>query len=191
MPVALDERAVQTALGEPTAWPNLSQAAALTGLSKGMLSKQAHAGKIASEVRGFGRGERVLPPDEVLRIGYSYRRMPQSMLIERLAQFLGGRLSVDTDLMQRVLRNIVETAGQGQSQALKEDSMVNGAPAQETNSTATTDGTPKWLLEVERLRGNPAALAGTLSFTTADDLIGALELGPSVDEPAGTDPVAW
>jgi hypothetical protein len=75
MSTVIDERALQIALDEPTAWPNLTQTATITGLSKGTLSKQAQARRISSEVRGFGQAERVVPPKEVLRIGYAYHRI--------------------------------------------------------------------------------------------------------------------
>ncbi|GAC1641910.1 MAG: hypothetical protein NVS4B2_31480 [Chloroflexota bacterium] len=183
MVTVLDEKALQTALEEPTIWPNLTQAATITGLSKGTLSKQAQARRISSEVRGFGHAERVVPPREVLRIGHAYRRISQETLIERLATFLVGRLSVDVPLVQHVLQALMESIGPGPSPSRSDLSQPGGA-ADELEP-------PKWLTDVERLRENPHALAGTIAFTSADDVIGTLELGPSVDDLSEADVVAW
>lgn len=51
----------------------------------------------------------------------------------------------------------------------------------------TAQEVPAWLVEVERLRKNPAALAGGVSFTSPDDLTGRIDLGSSVDKPADED----
>jgi hypothetical protein len=181
MAAVLDERMLETILDEPVAWPNLSQAATITGLSKGTLSKQAQASRITTELRGFGHAERVLPPREVLRIGSAYRRVPQDALIERLTTFLAERLHVDTRLVQRVLRALVETT------AFDDSEPGPGG----TGSGDEHVEPPGWLTEVERLREHPEALAGTLSFTSPDDVIGTIELGRSVDAPSETDLAAW
>lgn len=179
----IDERDLQEALCEPVFWPNLSQSAGITGLSKGTLSKQAHARKITSAVRGFGHAERVLPPEEVLRIGYSYRRISEATLIDRLATFLSGRLATDVNLVQRFLWTCMETAAYHRAQA---HSRLRGPSSASDNFEA-----PSWLIEVEHLRENPHALEGTLSFTSADDLIGTIQLGPSIDDPSRIDLAAW
>jgi hypothetical protein len=183
MSTIIDERAVLSALDEPTTWPNLTQVASITGLSKGTLSKQAQARRITFEVRGFGHAERVVPPKEVLRIGYAYHRISQETLIERLARFLVGKLSVDTPLVQRVLRTLME-------------SMVSSPAPSRPNPSQSKGATdklepPTWLTEVERLRENPQALAGAITFTSVDDVIGPIELGPSVDESSAVDVAAW
>ncbi len=183
----IDDTALRAALVEPTAWPNLSQAARITGLSKGTLSKLAQAGKITSNVLGFGRGERVLPPAEVLRIGYRYRRISQAMLVERLAMFLSVRLFIDASLAQQVLWTLANVASRDQTHDRPGDSSEEFPTPLAATSLETNGEIPSWLLEVECLRQDRMSLTGTLSFTSAGDLIGTIELGPSIDEPTKAD----
>lgn len=191
MSAVIDEITVRTALSEPISWPNLSQAAGITGLSKSTLSKQAQAGKITSEALGFGRGERVLPPAEVLRIGYRYHRISQAMLVERLARFLSTRLSIDANLAQQVLWALMGTVCRGQNLDRVGDSSQNFPTSGGTTSLETRVETPNWLLEVEHLREDLSPLKGMLSFTSANDPIGTIDFGPSIDEPIGADLTAW
>lgn len=174
----IDETTLRAALSEPTAWPNLSEAAGITGLSKGTLSKQAQAGNFASQVLGFGRGERVLPPDEVLRIGERYHRISRAILIQRLARFLSTRLDIDPGVAQRAVWALVDTETRKRIETSCADLDARNA----TLDPGDDPGIPNWLLEVERLRADPTTLSGTMFFTSPDDLIGTIDLGPSIDE---------
>jgi hypothetical protein len=190
--LALDERSVLSALDERANWPNFAEAANIVGLSKGTLSKRAQSGQIEYEVLGLGQGRHVLSPQEVLRIASRYQRVPRATVIDRLARFLSAHVRADPGLLRRVLWRLAEGASAGTPILEREvaaQSNLSSAPSPE--GPETRDETPVWLLEVERLRADPAALAGTLSFASADDLIGTFELGPSVDEDGAFHVGAW
>lgn len=184
MSTLVDEWSVRSRLDEPSVWPNLSQAAGIVGLSKGTLSKQVHAGRIAHEVLGFGQGRHVFSPREVLRIGCLYRRVPPATVVERLAAFLGSRLEADSSMIERVLWQLMQSLvsdRQPSERTGRVEGTSSGASA--SGPRDAEESMPSWLAEVEQLRANPSLLAGTVSFPPGDDLIGAIQLGPSVDEP--------
>jgi len=190
--LALDERSVLAALNERSNWPNFSQAAHMVGLSKGTLSKRAQYGQIEYEVLGLGQGRHVLSPREVLRIATRYQRVPEATVVERLARFLLPMVRADPDVLRRVLWHLAESASAGtpsRERAGTAQHSLSGSPS--PAGPETRDEMPQWLLEVERLRANPAALAGTLSIASAEDLIGTIELGPSVDEDGAVRVGAW
>ena len=192
MPALQEERTIQAALGEPGVWPNMSQAAGIVGLTKSTLSKHAGAGHIDYEVLGLGRGYYVLPPREVLRIGSRYHRLPADALVDRLTKFLQPRLGAESDLLRRVLSRILDDIDEGALSGSREtpervDPRESGRaiPRTERNSA------PMWLLEVERLRDDPAGLTGRFSFVSPDDTVGHIRLGAPVDDVAGVTSANW
>lgn len=179
------EGRIHAALTERRVWPSLTQAAGIIGVSKSTLSKRAHCGQIAYAVLGFGRGRHVLSPEEVLRIGWRYQRVPQDIVIERLADFLSARIVADAGELRRVLRALM-TALRVTDQT---DQPASALPPARHEEPA--DALPSWLAEVDRLRANPAALAGNLAFASPDDLLGAIELGPAIDVAIPEDTASW
>lgn len=179
------EGRIHAALAERRVWPSLTQAADIIGVSKSTLSKRAHCGQIAYTVLGFGRGRHVLSPEEVLRIGWRYQRVPQDTVVERLAGFLSARIAADAGELRRVLRALMtapRVTGQTDQPA---------PPLPQTGHEEPADALPSWLVEVDHLRANPAALTGALAFAVPDDLLGTIKLGPAIDIATPEDSVSW
>lgn len=178
-----DERDVQAALAEPAFWPNLSQAAGIVGLTKGTLSKQAHAGHIEYRVLGLGRGLLVLPPAEILRLGNRYQRVPAATLVARLSDFFAPRLCADSEVMQRVLRHILDgVVSCGTTKSVDQTGGVGVQEERRPMSNSAPEAPPAWFSEVEELRANPVALAGAVTFVSHDETVGRIRLGQPIDD---------
>ncbi|MGH2457969.1 MAG: hypothetical protein ACRDIY_03785 [Chloroflexota bacterium] len=91
-------------------WPNFACTAALLHLDRSALTKQARLGRIRYLARGLGRGERIVPPIEVIRLARIYRRVPVDDVMDGLAGWMADRFLLDTDEVLLHLRQLAELA---------------------------------------------------------------------------------
>jgi hypothetical protein len=82
-----------------TTWPNMTQVARLIGVNKSTLSKQADKGRVAFVSCGLGRGERLIPITEAMRLALVYRKVPMEEFVIALARQAAARSGVDENLM--------------------------------------------------------------------------------------------
>ena len=90
------------------AWPNFSQTAALLHLDRSALTKQARSGRVRYVARGLGRGERIVPPVEVVRLARIYRRVPVEDVVISLAHWIAVRVPLDAEDVLSSLRHLAE-----------------------------------------------------------------------------------
>jgi len=151
-------------------WPNFSEVASILSLSKATISKQARNGRIAFSVLGFGRGNHIVSPREVLRLGRVYHRTPLPVVQERLARHLASRTAVDADALLNELRDVADAIANADTESPMSDE---------------PEPVPPWLLNVDHLVAHPEALAGTLAFVSPNELRGMARLGGRLDDDAG------
>jgi hypothetical protein len=153
-------------LQDEQSWPNLSTAARLLGVSKATLSKQAKSGRVAVRVVGLGRGSKhILSPQEVLRLGRSFGRVPPATLRLHLAELLAARQDLPTQTLLRELDRVDVAAG----------------PVAEVVGDERRDGmmttAPTWMTQVDHLVAHPELLAGTLTLASPDEPHGRAVIG--------------
>jgi hypothetical protein len=96
-------------LSKRNAWPNLAQAATMLGLNRSTLSRLAKSGQIDSRPCGLGRGSRIVPPREVLRLSTHYAIVDPDVVIRQLAHFVADHLEVSETEALAELYNLMPT----------------------------------------------------------------------------------
>lgn len=135
-----------------TSWPSLSEAAAMLRLHKATISRHAQRGRIASRAVGLGRGRRVIPPAEVLRLGLLYRRVSMDDLERRLATFVALRTNGSAGLIEQELAEV----------AAKADASGELGDSREIGRADSS--VPRWMVEFDRLMEGSSDVPDTAPF---------------------------
>lgn len=90
-------------------WPNFAQAAELLAIDRSTLTKQAQSGRFRFVTRGIGRGERLIPTAEVIRLACAYRRIPVDDVLVRLARQIAPRALLEEARILRDLGRLAES----------------------------------------------------------------------------------
>jgi len=129
----------------------------MLGLNKATLSRHASHGDIAFQPVGFGRGK-AIPPEEVLRLGSIYRRVPLPDLRHNLASFVAERAHANVETVGHSLEELTvneEAGGQGGTAAMRRG--------------AGTARVPEWMLEFERLSTSSSAQGDAYTFVDGQE----------------------
>ena len=140
----MTELAVAATWDTEQAWPNFAQTADLLGVDRSTLTKQARAGRFRFVTRGIGRGERLVPTTEVIRLALAYRRVPVEDTLRRLARQIALRAPIIEEA--RVLDELhrlpvftcARTVGllEGMARPRPEDAMAEGPGAPRSLASA-------------------------------------------------------
>lgn len=92
------------------AWTNFAQTAGLLQIDRSTLTKQAQRGRVDFVVRGMGRGERLVPTVETVRLAHIYRRVPTDKVLDNLASWIAERVLLRVDDILTGLRELADVA---------------------------------------------------------------------------------
>lgn len=138
-----------------TSWPSLSDAAAMLRLHKATISRHAQRGRVASRAVGLGRGKRVIPPAEVLRLGRLYQRVSMDDLERHLATFVALRTNGSAKLIEQEMAEAMVTAD------------TPGEPGESPDFGRAVSGIPWWMVEFDRLMESPSTVPDTSTFAVS------------------------